>query len=147
MNINIGPETVEDLYEAGLVKNVADLYTLEMPDLLRLERWAEKSARNLMAKQQKNPNRYRLNGCCLDWVSVMSARLWQNAWRLHSIRCNNYREASLETLTEVDEIGERIARSVVDYFADENNRVLVARLQEYGLTNDGSRRSAGKPFR
>ena len=48
MNINIGPETIEDLYEAGLVKDSADLYTLRISDLLRLERWAEKSAQNLM---------------------------------------------------------------------------------------------------
>ena len=45
MNINIGPETVEDLYNAGYVKDSADLYTLTVADLLRLERWAEKSAR------------------------------------------------------------------------------------------------------
>ena len=48
MNINMGPETVEDLYRAGYVRNVADLYTLRTVDLLRLERWAEKSAQNLM---------------------------------------------------------------------------------------------------
>ncbi|MDO4756831.1 MAG: NAD-dependent DNA ligase LigA, partial [Parabacteroides sp.] len=54
MNINIGPETVEDLYEAGYVKNTADLYTLRVPELLRLERWAEKSARNLMASLEES---------------------------------------------------------------------------------------------
>ena len=48
MNINMGPETVEDLYHAGYVRNAADLYTLRTVDLLRLERWAEKSAQNLM---------------------------------------------------------------------------------------------------
>ena len=43
MNINMGPETVEDLYEAGYIKDTADLYTLEIADLLRLERWADRA--------------------------------------------------------------------------------------------------------
>ena len=54
MNINMGPETVEDLYEAGYIKDTADLYTLEIADLLRLERWADKSARNLMASLEES---------------------------------------------------------------------------------------------
>lgn len=53
-NINMGPETVEDLYEAGYIKDTADLYTLEIADLLRLERWADKSARNLMASLEES---------------------------------------------------------------------------------------------
>ncbi len=132
MNINIGPETVEDLYEAGLVKNVADLYILEMPDLLRLERWAEKSARNLMAslvESKQVPFERVLFGLGIRYVGETVAKRLASAF--HSMQ--QLQEASLETLTEVDEIGERIARSVVDYFADENNRILVARLQEYGL--------------
>ena len=54
MNINMGPETVEDLYEAGYVKDMADLYMLKISDLLRLERWADKSARNLMASLEES---------------------------------------------------------------------------------------------
>ena len=54
MNINIGPETVEDLYNAGYVKDSADLYTLTVADLLRLERWAEKSAQNLMSSLEES---------------------------------------------------------------------------------------------
>lgn len=132
MNINMGPETVEDLYEAGLVKNVADLYTLQISDLLRLERWAEKSARNLMVSLEESkqvPFERVLYGLGIRYVGETVAKRLASAF--HSIQ--QLQEASLETLTEVDEIGERIARSVVDYFADEDNRSLVARLQAYGL--------------
>ena len=62
MNINMGPETVEDLYEAGYIKDTADLYTLEIADLLRLERWADKSARNLMASLKTPGIRFPFDG-------------------------------------------------------------------------------------
>ncbi|WP_435371705.1 NAD-dependent DNA ligase LigA [Parabacteroides goldsteinii] len=107
-------------------------YILEMPDLLRLERWAEKSARNLMAslvESKQVPFERVLFGLGIRYVGETVAKRLASAF--HSMQ--QLQEASLETLTEVDEIGERIARSVVDYFADENNRILVARLQEYGL--------------
>ena len=104
MNINMGPETVEDLFEAGLVRNVADLYTLKTEDLLSLERWAEKSARNLMASLEESkqvPFERVLFGLGIRYVG--------------------------------ETVAKRIARSVVDYFADEDNRILVARLQVAGL--------------
>ena len=75
----MGPETVEDLYEAGYIKDTADLYTLEIADLLRLERWADKSARNLMASLE-NPNRFPSNGYFMDWGFVLWVKRWQNAW-------------------------------------------------------------------
>ena len=132
MNINMGPETVEDLYEAGYVKNAADLYTLEIADLLRLERWAEKSASNLIAslEESKQVSFERvLYGLGIRYVGETVAKRLVSAF--HSME--QLEQASLEELTAVDEIGGRIAQSVIDYFADERNRVLVNRLKEYGL--------------
>ncbi len=132
MNINIGPETVEDLYEAGLVANAADLYTLTIPDLLSLERWAEKSARNLMdslAASKEVPFERVLYALGIRFVGETVAKRLATAF--HSI--DRLRAATIEELTEVDEIGDRIARSVLAYFADERNVVLVERLKEYGL--------------
>ncbi|MBC8601320.1 NAD-dependent DNA ligase LigA [Parabacteroides acidifaciens] len=132
MNINMGPETVEDLYEAGYVKNAADLYTLEIADLLRLERWAEKSASNLIAslEESKQVSFERvLYGLGIRYVGETVAKRLVSAF--HSME--QLEQASLEELTAVDEIGGRIAQSVIDYFADERNRVLVDRLKEYGL--------------
>lgn len=132
MNINIGPETVEDLYEARLVANAADLYTLTIPDLLSLERWAEKSARNLMdslAASKSVPFERVLYALGIRFVGETVAKRLATAF--HSI--DRLRAATREELTEVDEIGDRIARSVVDYFADERNVVLVERLKGYGV--------------
>ena len=132
MNINMGPETVEDLYEAGYIKDTADLYTLEIADLLRLERWADKSARNLMASLEESkqvPFERVLYGLGIRFVGETVAKRLVSAF--HSME--QLEQASFEDLTAVDEIGERIARSIIAYFADERNRTLVNRLKEYGV--------------
>lgn len=132
MNINIGPETVEDLYNAGLVHNAADLYTLQLTDLLRLERWADKSARNLLLSleiSKQVPFERVLYGLGIRFVGETVAKRLASSF--HTME--QLEQASFESLIEVDEIGERIARSVMAYFADEENRLLVNRLKEYGL--------------
>ncbi len=132
MNINMGPETVEDLYHAGYVRNVADLYTLRTVDLLRLERWAEKSAQNLMdsleASKQVSFERV-LYGLGIRYVGETVAKRLAYAYG----SMEHLEQASLESLMQTDEIGERIAQSVVDFFADERNRNMIDRLKEYGL--------------
>ena len=101
MNINMGPETVEDLYEAGYVKDSADLYTFERV----------------------------LYGLGIRFVGETVAKRLVSAF--HSM--DQLEHASFEELTAVDEIGERIAQSIIAYFADDRNRALVNRLKEYGL--------------
>lgn len=132
MNINIGPETIEDLYEKGLVRDIADLYTLRMEDLLSLERWAEKSARNLLKSLDESksvPFERVLYGLGIRYVGETVAKRLASVF--HSI--GQLRDASFETLVGVDEIGERIAQSVLDYFKDERNVWIVERLESYGL--------------
>ncbi len=132
MNINIGPETVEDLYNAGLISNAADLYTLRIQDLLTLERWADKSARNLMEslRESKNvPFERVLYALGIRFVGETVAKRLAFAFR----SMDELEQASLETLTDVDEIGGRIAQSVLAYFTDEKNKVIVNRLKEEGL--------------
>ena len=132
MNINIGPETIEDLYNAGLVKDAADLYTLKVPDLVRLERWAIKSAHNLLdslAISKQVPFERVLYALGIRYVGETVAKRLANSF--HSIEA--LRAASFEQLIAVDEIGDRIANSVRRYFADERNCHLVERLQEVGL--------------
>ena len=132
MDINIGPETVEDLYDAGYVRDAADLYTLKVADLLRLERWAEKSARNLMRSLEASkrvPFERVLYGLGIRYVGETVAKRLASAF--HSMEA--LERATFDELVAVDEIGDRIAQSVLDYFADEGNRTLVARLREYGL--------------
>ena len=132
MNINMGPETVEDLYHAGYVRNVADLYTLRTVDLLRLERWAEKSAQNLMDSLEASkqvPFERVLYGLGIRYVGETVAK--RLAYAYDSME--HLEQASLESLIQTDEIGERIAQSVIDFFADERNRNMIDRLKEYGL--------------
>lgn len=132
MNINMGPETVEDLYEAGLVTNVADLYELKMADLMHLERWAEKSARNLMEslRNSKNVSFERvLYALGIRYVGETVARRLAKAFR----SMERLEKATAEELLAVDDIGERIAESVIDYFPNERNREVVDRLKSHGL--------------
>lgn len=132
MNINMGPETVEDLYEAGLVTNVADLYELKMVDLMHLERWAEKSARNLMEslRNSKNVSFERvLYALGIRYVGETVARRLAKAFR----SMERLEKATAEELLAVDDIGERIAESVIDYFSNERNREVVDRLKSHGL--------------
>ena len=132
MNINMGPETVEDLYHAGYVRNVADLYTLRTVDLLRLERWAEKSAKNLMDSLEASkqvPFERVLYGLGIRYVGETVAKRLAYAYG----NMEHLEQASLESLIQTDEIGERIAQSVIDFFADERNRNMIDRLKEYGL--------------
>lgn len=132
LDINMGPETVEDLYNAGYVKNAADLYTLTTADLMSLERWAEKSARNLMVSLETSkqvPFERVLYGLGIRYVGETVAKRLASAF--HSM--DALEKATFEQLTEVDEIGDRIAQSVLNYFADEANRTLVDRLKSYGL--------------
>lgn len=132
MNINMGPETVEDLYEAGLVTNVADLYELKMADMMHLERWAEKSARNLMEslRNSKNVSFERvLYALGIRYVGETVARRLVKAFR----SMERLEKATAEELFAVDDIGERIAESVIDYFSNERNREVVDRLKSHGL--------------
>ena len=132
MNINIGPETVEDLFNVGLVKNIADLYDLRITDLLTLERWAEKSARNLMNSLRESkavPFERVLYALGIRYVGETVAKRLASSF--HSI--DRLMEASFEQLVDVDEIGDRIAQSVVAYFSDAEHRQIVERLRAHGL--------------
>ena len=132
MDINAGPETVDALFEAGLIRNVADLYELKFNDLIRLERWAETSAKNFLASLEKSkqvPFERVLYGLGIRYVGETVAK--RLAGTFHTIEA--LEQAELETLVEVDEIGIRIAQSVKDYFANDENVLLVERLKAAGL--------------
>jgi DNA ligase (NAD+) len=132
MDIHIGPETVEDLYNAGYIKNIADLYTLKLPDLLRLERWAEKSAQNLMDSLEESrtvPFERVLFALGIRYVGEAVAKRLAYAF----LNIGQLQHATLGSFMQVNDIGERIAQSVVNYFAEESNRSIIDRLKAYGL--------------
>jgi len=132
MDINIGPETVDDLYQAGYVRTPADLYILQPEELLRMERRAEKSVDNLMKsiESSKSVSFERvLYALGIRYVGETVAK--RLAFALHSME--NLKNAAFPQLVEVDEIGDRIAQSIVSYFGDEANCEMVGRLEKYGL--------------
>ncbi|MDR1809945.1 MAG: NAD-dependent DNA ligase LigA [Prevotella sp.] len=132
MNINGGEETVEQLYNAGLICNAADLYTLQWQNVARLERWAEKSAKNLVESIRASvivPYDRVLYALGIRYVGETVAKRLAAAFPDLDLLMT----ASVEQLTQTDEIGERIASSVAAYFADEENRQFVERLRSFGL--------------
>lgn len=132
MNIAGGTETIEHLYNAGLIHNIADLYTLKWQDVSRLERWAEKSAKNLVESIKSSvsvPYPRVLFALGIRYVGETVAK--KLAMAFHSI--DELMNASILQLTEVDEIGDRIAQSIVKYFSDSENVAVIERLKDYGL--------------
>jgi DNA ligase (NAD+) len=132
LNIGTGPETVDAFYKADLISDVADLYTLQSESMLQIEGWQVKSVNNLLKSVEESkqiPFARVLFGLGIRFVGETVAK--RLAVNFHSI--DNLAEATLEQLINTDEIGERIAQSVIAYFANEKNRTLVARLKAAGL--------------
>ncbi len=132
MDINAAEATIDLLFREGLVRNAADLYNLQFDDLVHLERFAEKSARNLVHSIEASkqvPFQRVLFALGIRYVGETVARKLAEA--LGDLE--NLIAADQETLEAVDEIGERIAQSVIAYFRDPLNKSMVNRLKEAGL--------------
>jgi len=133
LDINgLGDETVELLYHSGLLKNIGDLYDLKYEDILKLDRMADKSARNLIEgieASKKIPYQRVLFGLGIRFVGETVAK--KLAAKFKTI--DALMTATYEELMLVDEIGERIALSIIEFFAEEKNRTLMQRLKEAGL--------------
>ncbi|OYQ33152.1 DNA ligase (NAD(+)) LigA [Flavobacterium cyanobacteriorum] len=128
----LGGETVTLLYNSGLIKNYADLYELKKEQVVPLERMADKSAENLIngiEASKQIPFERVLYALGIRYVGETVAKKLAK----HYKSINNLANATLMELIMVDEIGERIAQSVVDFFADAENRTLIERLKAYGV--------------
>lgn len=132
MNIAGGSETVEHLYNARLIHNIADLYTLKWQDVSRLERWAEKSAKNLVDSIHASvsvPYARVLYALGIRYVGETVAKKLALAFP----NIDALMAAPAEDLVQVDEIGDRIAQSIVRYFGESSNVEVVNRLREFGI--------------
>lgn len=133
MNIDgLGSETINLLYQNHLLSSIADIYELKVPDLVRLERLGSKSAYNIKEAVEKSvevPFERVLFALGIRFVGETIAKKLATAFK----NMEALEAATVEQLVAVDEIGERIALSVVRYFADPLNREMVARLKAYGL--------------
>lgn len=134
LNIDgLGTETIALLYEKGLLKNVADIYDLKVPELARLERLGVKSAHNIkegVEASKKVAFARVLFGLGIRFVGETVAKKLATSFR--SVEAIEL--ASFDDLIAVDEIGERIAQSVQAYFQKPEHQELIARLKAAGLT-------------
>ncbi len=128
----LGGETVALLFNNGLIQNYADLYELKVEQILPLERMAQKSAENLINGIQKSkqiPFENVLYALGIRYVGETVAKKLAK----HYKNIDSLSKATLMDLILVDEIGERIAASVVDFFENDLNKIIIHRLQDYGI--------------
>ncbi len=133
MNIDgVGPETVDAFYRLGLIKDTADLYSLRIDDIKNLERMGEKSAENIIngiAASKEVPFERVLFALGIRFVGETVAKKIAKSFA----DIEELENADLEKLKNIDEIGEKIARSIVVYFSNPSNRELIEHLRESGL--------------
>lgn len=133
MNIDgLGTETIEVLFDQGLIKNSGDLYSLTFDQLILLDRMAEKSVNNMLVgieASKKVPFEKVLFALGIRYVGDTVAKKLSR----HFGSIKELMNATKETLVEVDEIGDRIAESVVEYFQKEKNQAVLEVLLNQGL--------------
>jgi DNA ligase (NAD+) len=143
MNIDgMGDALVTQLTDRGLIKNVADIYSLTKNDLLGLERMGEKSAQNVLdeiVKSKKLPLERLILGLGIRFVGERTAQFLAE----HFGSMEGLMKAGQEELEEVNEVGPRIAESIREFFEQPPNRDLVDRLRKAGLTFSGKKRERG----
>lgn len=132
MDIGLAEATVSQLYDQKLLSDPSDFYTLSREQLLRLERFADKSSSNLIEsieRSKKVPFHRVLYAMGIRYVGETVAKtLAGNFKSMEALQ-----QANTEELTSVNEIGERIAMSLLQYFGDEKNKILIEKLKNAGL--------------
>jgi DNA ligase (NAD+) len=143
MNIDgMGDALVTQLTDRGMVKNIADIYSLTKKDLLSLERFADKSAQNIIDEienSKKLPLERVIYGLGIRMVGERTAQFLAE----HFGSMEALEKASVEELQNVAEVGPRIAESIVEFFGNPANRKLVNRLRDAGLTLSGHKKQRG----
>jgi DNA ligase (NAD+) len=143
MNIEgMGDALVAQLTDRGLLKNVADIYRITKQDLLTLERMGDKSAQNVLDEienSKKLPLQRVIFGLGIRFVGERTAEFLAE----HFGSMDALMQATQEELQEVNEVGPRIAASIVEFFQEPRNRDLVKQLRDAGLTFTGAKKERG----
>ncbi len=147
-----GPALVEQLLSAGMIRDAADLYTLSVQEVAALDKMGDKSAQNLMAaleKSKTNPLYRLINALGIRHIGEKGAKLLAARFKTMDALA----KATEEELTDIDEIGGIMAKAVVDFFSEEQNRDFLARLKAAGVNcvddtpeEDGELPFAGQTF-
>lgn len=129
---NLGEKNVDLLVEKGLIRDLADIYNLKKEDLLNLERFAELSANNLLRAidDSKNPELDKFIAALgIRHVGGETAKLLAEKFG----DFDSLRRAELETLLEIDGIGQKVAESILAYFSDDDNLLILEKMFSYGV--------------
>jgi DNA ligase (NAD+) len=132
MNIAIGPENINLLYDKGLINDASDLYILKFEDLANLDRWGETSARNLLISIEKSksvPYERVLHAIGIRYVGETVAQKLAHAFPNIELLS----KATFEQLTSVEEIGARIANSLQVFFSNPKFHEFIERLKMHGV--------------
>ena len=133
MNIDgLGPSIIEQLLDRNLIETAADLYYLKAEDIADMEKMGEKSAQNLMTsleRSKSNPLYRLIFGLGIRHIGEKAAKLIAKRYKT----IENLQTATVEELTEIDDIGEIMAVSVVEFFEEPQNRMFLQRLAEAGV--------------
>ena len=128
----LGPAIIDQLVEKGLIKDISDLYFLERDDLISLERMAEKSADNLLDAIEKSKKKSLPNliyGLGIRYVGVHTAEVITRYYPT----LDKFKKANLEKLIEINEIGPKIAESIILFFKEKESLAIIERLRSTGL--------------
>ncbi len=132
MDIGGGEATVELLYKEGKLNDIADLYSLSYDDIVKLERFAQKSAKNLLESIEKSRNipfERVLYALGIRFVGERVSKILAKNFK----SIDNLAQASFDELVNVDEIGEKIALSIIEFFLEPRNKRIIERLKKAGL--------------
>lgn len=135
MNIDgLGEKIMEDFFNFSFIRTIPDIYLLQThrEDLTRLEGYGEKSVTKLLEAIEKSKNNSLeklLFGLGISHVGSKTAKIIASHY--HNI--DNIMKATLEDLSSINDIGEIIAKSIVDYFQKEDNKIIIERLKQYGI--------------
>ena len=144
MNIDgLGSETIDLLYSQGLLKNIADIYTLTQDDIARQERLGEKSAQNMLAGIEASKQ--------VPWARVLFAlgirmvgETTAKKIAKHFPSIDQLQWATVEQLTSIDDVGEQIARNIIAYFNDMGNLEIISRMREAGVQMESQETEIGQ---
>jgi len=128
----LGPAIIDQLVEKGLIKNISDLYFLKRDDLISLERMAVKSADNLLDAIKKSKKKSLANliyGLGIRYVGVHTSEIITRYYPT----LDKFKKARLEELIEINEIGPKIAESIILFFKEKENIAIIERLRSAGL--------------
>jgi DNA ligase (NAD+) len=147
----LGEKIVDQLVERGMVKDVADLYSLKMEKLAELDRMAEKSAQNLITEiegSKKQPLDRLIYALGIQFVGERTGQLLAD----HFSSVDDLTAAKTEELENVPEVGPKVASSIVEFFSEPANRKVIKKLREHGVRPTAQKREvksqklAGKSF-